>query len=188
MRLLRELNDSVVLGQTGTNPADFPTPSAPPPRLTARAIVKNQNGLFAVMYSDKFGLHCLPGGGIEDGEDAITALRREILEETGCTCSEIQELGIVYEYRACQNYAQESYYYVVSVSQEARSLHLTPSELESNTVVQWHTFASMLHLISSPNHTTEQRKYIQARDMAALDAYQKLHASFTPAFRQQDGH
>lgn len=62
--------------------------------LAARAIVKNQNGLYAVMYADKCKLHSLSGGGVEDGEDVLTALHREVFEETGCACDEIQELGI----------------------------------------------------------------------------------------------
>ena len=52
--------------------------SAKTPRITARAIVKNKDGLYAVMYADKFKLHSLPGGGVEDGEDVLTALRREV--------------------------------------------------------------------------------------------------------------
>lgn len=69
MKLLCELNDKIILGLDGM--------SDKPPRLTARAIVRNTDGLYAVMYAAKFGLHSLPGGGIEDGEDALTALCRE---------------------------------------------------------------------------------------------------------------
>ena len=59
MKLLGELNDSVVLGCGGL--------SRKPPRLTARAIVKTQDGYYAVMYAHKFNLYSLPGGGIEAG-------------------------------------------------------------------------------------------------------------------------
>ncbi len=73
MKLICELNDKIILGQDGRSNKE--------PRLTARAIVKNQDGLYAVMYAEKFKLHSLPGGGVEDGEDVLTALRREVYAE-----------------------------------------------------------------------------------------------------------
>ena len=108
MRLICELNDKIILGQDGL--------SDKAPRLTARAIVRNQVGLYAVMYSDKFKLHSLPGGGVEEGEDVLTALCREVYEETGCVCDEIKELGIVEENRASLDYTQIDYYYVVTTT------------------------------------------------------------------------
>lgn len=56
MKLICELNDKIVLGMDGM--------STKSPRITARAIVKRQDGLYAVMYADKFKLHSLPGGGV----------------------------------------------------------------------------------------------------------------------------
>lgn len=55
MKLIGELKDKMILGKGGR--------SVKKPRLTARAIAKSQEGLYAVMYSDKFKLHSLPGGG-----------------------------------------------------------------------------------------------------------------------------
>ena len=89
MKHICELNDKIILGLDGL--------SSKAPRMTARAIVKNHDGLYAVMYADKFKLHSLPGGGVEDGEDVLAALHREVYEETGCVCDKIQELGIVTE-------------------------------------------------------------------------------------------
>ena len=57
MKQICELNDKIILGQDGL--------SNMAPRITARAIVKNQDGLYAVMYADKFKLHSLPGGGVD---------------------------------------------------------------------------------------------------------------------------
>ena len=166
MKLICELTDKTVLGLDGM--------SAQPPRLTARGIVKNSDGLYAVMYAGKFNLHSLPGGGVEDGEDTLTALRREILEETGCACDHVRELGIVAENRAHQDFTTHAYYYIVITNHEAAPIHLTEDELANKTVVQWHTLDDMVRLISEPEHTTNQRKFLQARDMAALKAYMQL--------------
>lgn len=163
MKLLCELNDKIVLGQDGM--------SDKPPRLTARAILKNKDGLYAVMYAAKFCLHSLPGGGIEDGEDALTTLRREIYEETGCTCDHIEELGIVLENRAHQDFTSKSYYYVVTTDHAPVTIHLTDDEIANKTTVQWHTLDAVVRLISEPKHTTTQGMYLQARDMAALKEY-----------------
>ena len=108
MKQICELNDRTILGTDGM--------STKAPRITARAVVKNQDGLYAVMYADKFMLHSLPGGGVEDGEDVQIALRREVYEETGCVCDEIQKLGIVAENRASLDYTQINYYFVVTTS------------------------------------------------------------------------
>lgn len=163
MRVICELNDKIILGQDGL--------SDKVPRLTARAIVRNQDGLYAVMYSDKFKLHSLPGGGVEDGEDVLTALRREIYEETGCVCDEIKELGIVVENRASLDYTQINYYFVVMITHTPGENHLTESEQASRTVVQWHTFEEMVRLINEQEFERVQGKYLKARDVAALKEY-----------------
>lgn len=163
MKLICELTDRIVLGLDGM--------SSQPPRLTARGIVRNKGGMYAVMYAGKFNLYSLPGGGVEDGEDTLSALRREILEETGCSCDHIEELGVVLENRAHQDFTTCSYYYVVTTDQEIAPIQLTDEELANKTVVQWHTLSDMVRLISEPIHTTNQRKFLQARDMAALKEY-----------------
>lgn len=163
MNLLCELNDKIILGLDGM--------AHKPPRLTARAIVKNQDGLYAVMYADKFKLHSLPGGGVEDGEDVLTTLRREVYEETGCICDEIKELGIVAENRASLDYTQINYYYVVTTTHQPGENHLTESEQASRTVVQWHTFDEMVRLINEQEFDRVQGKYLKARDVAALMKY-----------------
>ena len=163
MKTICELNDKIILGQDGM--------SDKVPRLTARAIVKNQDGLYAVMYSDKFKLHSLPGGGVEEGEDVLTALRREIYEETGCICDEIKELGIVEENWASLDYTQINYYFVVTTTHTPGENHLTESEQASRTVVQWYTFDEMVQLINEQEFDRVQGKYLKARDVAALKEY-----------------
>ena len=163
MQLICELNDKIILGQDGR--------SDRAPRLTARAIVRNQDGLYAVMYSDKFKLHSLPGGGVEDDEDVLTALRREVYEETGCVCDEIRELGIVVENRASLDYTQINYYFVVMTTHAPGENHLTESEQASRTVVEWHTFDEMVRLINEQEFDRIQGKYLKARDLSALKEF-----------------
>lgn len=163
MKRICELNDKIILEQDGMSDKS--------PRLTARAIVKNQSGMYAVMYSDKFKLYSLPGGGMENGEDVLTALRREIYEETGCVCDEIKELGIVAENRASLDYTQINYYYVVTTTHRPGANYLTESEQASRTVVQWHSFDEMVRLINEQDFARVQGKYLKARDVAALKEY-----------------
>lgn len=172
MRQICELNDRIILGTDGM--------STKAPRITARAIVKNQDGLYAVMYADKFKLHSLPGGGVEDGEEVLTALRREVYEETGCACDEIQELGIVAENRASLDYTQINYYFVVTTTHTPGENHLTESEQDSRTVVEWHTFDEMVRLINEQEFDRVQGKYLKARDVVALREYSKWVELYIP--------
>ncbi|MGM9603157.1 MAG: GNAT family N-acetyltransferase [Faecousia sp.] len=172
MKQICELNDKIILGKDGL--------SGKAPRLTARAIVKNQDGLYAVMYADKFKLHSLPGGGVEDGEDVLTALRREAYEETGCVCDVVQELGIVAENRASLDYTQINYYFVVTTTHTPGENHLTEAEQDSRTVVEWHTFDEMVRLINEQEFDRVQGKYLKARDVAALQEYSKWVELYIP--------
>lgn len=164
MKQICVLNDKMILGKEGL--------SAKAPRLTARAIVRSKEGLYAVMYSDKFKLYSLPGGGVEEGEDVLAALRREVYEETGCVCGDIKELGVVAENRACLDYTQTNYYFVVTVADTPDENHLTKEEQDNHTEVQWHTFEEMVRLINGQEFDRVQGKYLKARDAAALREYE----------------
>lgn len=166
MKIICELNDQILLGTEGR--------SDKPPRITARAIVRNQDGLYAVMYADKWKLYSLPGGGVEPGEDVLAALRREVWEETGCTCDAVQELGVVTENRASLDYTQINHYYMVTTDHAPLENHLTPAEEASRTAVQWHPLEEAVRLITAQHFDRVQGKYLQARDVAALQAYMAM--------------
>ena len=169
MKVICKLTDAIVLGTPGE--------SKKTPRITARAIVRNVEGKYAVMYADKFHLYSLPGGGVDEGEDIRTALEREVWEETGCTCDEVEELGIVQENRFSQDFTQDSYYFVVKTHAKFGIIHLTDAEMENKTSIQWHDFDAVYDLITNPLQDTQQRKYLQARDKAALDTYVAMQSS-----------
>ena len=164
MKQICELNDQIILGQPGL--------SVQPPRITARAIVRNRDGLYAVMYSAKWNLYSLPGGGVEPGEDVLTALRREVLEETGCVCDDIRELGIVAENRGTLDYTQINHYFVVTTA-HIGAAHLTETEQENRTTLLWRTFSDLERLITNQYFDRVQGKYLVARDVAALREFAK---------------
>lgn len=163
MKLLKKITDKEILGQEGL--------SGSKPRFTARAILKTDDEFYAIMYSEKFNFYSLPGGGIEENEDVITALRREIWEETGCECDTISELGYVYENRAHCDFTQYSYYFIVTTKNTSGQTQLTDNEKASQMSVQWHSIEDIVRLIVTPVHDTNQRKFIQAKDTAALNEY-----------------
>lgn len=169
MKRIKRITDKDILGTEGLSHAK--------PRLTARAIIRNQNNLYAVIYASEFQLYSLPGGGIEEHEDIMEALRREVREETGCTCDRITPLGYVEENRAHQDYTTISYYFIVSTDTRHLNPTLTEDEQKHGTTVGWHTFEDAYRCIAGANHPTTQRKFLQARDVAALDAYVKVCAA-----------
>jgi len=163
MRKIAVLTDLDVLGTPGM--------SAAVPRLTARAVVINPDGELAVMYAAKFGIHTLPGGGVEEGESIETALRREIAEETGCAIASIEPLGIVEENRAHADYTQVNHYYIVHTADATLHPHLTALESANGTRALWCTPEDAWERIAAPTFERPQGKFLQARDTKALEAY-----------------
>ncbi|MBQ7875201.1 MAG: DUF952 domain-containing protein [Oscillospiraceae bacterium] len=163
MKLIAELTDKSVLGIDGISSAR--------PRYTSRALLQNSEGKFAVMLMKKYGFYCLPGGGIDPGEDEISALRREILEETGCSCDAIEEIGCIDENRAHCDYTQISYYYFVRTNGKITETSLTDAEKATKTEVQWHSFEEVYRLINDFVPETNQQKFLKARDMAILNYF-----------------
>lgn len=158
--IIAELTDKNVLGLDGM--------SNKQPRRTSRAIVINEEGKCAVLYSKRHDLYTLPGGGIEAEEDEVSALIREVFEETGCTCDTIQQLGIVSENRGHQDFTTLSYYFVVHTKGSSGQLCLTEKEEEDKISLLWCSLEEVYHYIKDVEHNTNQRKFLQARDAAAL--------------------
>lgn len=68
-------------------------------RFNVRCILRNNNGDICVIKSEKYGYIQIPGGGINDKETIIDALRREIQEEAGFLIMDIKPIGYILEIR-----------------------------------------------------------------------------------------
>ncbi len=68
-------------------------------RLAARAIVLKGEEIL-LMYTERYHDYTLPGGGVDQGENLIEGLKRELSEETGAqNVRDIQPFGCYEEYR-----------------------------------------------------------------------------------------
>jgi len=142
--------------------------STKPPRLASRAAFFDEQNRLALMYIEDWQLYMLPGGGLENGEDAIAAAVRESLEETGCHVRIIRSLGYIYENRGNYDFTQYSYYFIASMFGEQEAQRLMPDETEHGTKLLWVSLDEAIRLTGSVIHTREQRRFIQKRELAAL--------------------
>ena len=93
-------------------------------RPSVRAIIRDSQGLAALVYSRKFNYYKFPGGGINRGESDEEALIREVREETGLRVipETIRDYGnVLRKERSRDNgiFIQDNRYYFCSVEPEA---------------------------------------------------------------------
>ena len=162
-KLIAELTDQNVLGTDGL--------SCQKPMKKARAILINEEGKYALMYEKKNDWYALPGGAMEENENEVAAIQREIREETGCTCDEIVPLGIVSENRFHSDSTRLSYFFVIRTQTRQGVPQLTVEEQELKTKLVWCSLEKMLFLIRNAECSTPGKLFLQARDLAALHEY-----------------
>lgn len=169
MKLIAELTD-----QTGLEKG---RDSSAGQRLAASAIMKSQDGLYAVMYTERLHFYSFPECGIEEGANPASALKRMLSREAGCLCKISKELGYVKENRAGEAYPRESYYYQAIADDPLFPAKRTGSEGQNGSVLQWHSLRETIRLISGSACNADQRGFSQARDIAALREYLLSEAS-----------
>ena len=110
--------------------------------VTVRAVIERE-GRYAMQLSGR-GEYKIPGGGVEQGEDLMTALEREVLEETGLIVipETVSEIGEIIEYRPDKfspqdKFERHTFYYRCQVREEQHELQLTPSELDKEFQFVW---------------------------------------------------
>lgn len=79
----------------------FNTPRAKNDKIkyNVRLLMQRGDNLICVVKSEKYGYMQLPGGGIENYESIMDALRREAREETGFLINDISAVGYIVEKR-----------------------------------------------------------------------------------------
>lgn len=107
-------------------------------RLSSRGIIF-RDGKVAVSYSGRYKYCKLPGGGLEEGEDSISAMMREVREETGLVVkpASIREFGYVHMIQKGKFepvYVQDTSYYFCDAEDLMVEPQLTESEIREECV------------------------------------------------------
>lgn len=140
-------------------------------RKAARAILRNNERQIVLLHVRKNKYHKLPGGGIEDGESIMVALRREILEEVGCEAEIYGEVGEAVEYRDQTKMKQYSYCYLAKQIGELKDPSYTAEEEANGFEIMWvDSIDTAISLIEKDRPTDYAGKFIVKRDLALLKA------------------
>ena len=146
-------------------------------RQAARAILLDNNDKIALLYVSKNKYHKLPGGGIEQDEDIVTALKRECLEETGCQIFIKEELGLIVEYRKRFNLKQESYCYITEVEGVKGTPTFEKGEMEEGFQLIWVSLDEATNLLTNEFPDDYEGKFIVKRDSLYLRKAKELFGS-----------
>lgn len=105
-------------------------------RDSARSIVI-RHGKIAMIHSQKYDYYKFPGGGIEKGEDSISAMIRETREEAGLIVipETVREYGYVHRIQKSDSdpaecFVQDNFYFLCDVSEDLSSQNLDDYEAE----------------------------------------------------------
>ncbi len=142
-------------------------------RESSRGIFFDKNGLIPLLYGTNCDIHELPGGGIEKGENRLSGLEREVMEEAGGKVKVTQELGKIIEYRSAINTKQISYCYLGEIKKVAEP-QFTEEELRDGTILEWVTIDETIEKVMGDNSTDYEGPFIQERDLFLLELAKKL--------------
>jgi len=122
-------------------------------RQAVRAFLFKDNKfcLLHIKGKDQFGIRDhfeTPGGGVENCEDFITTLKREMSEETGYEIQNIKEIGkISIEYNLFNRIDVENFYYCEVKSHH--ETHLLDYEKELFDNLEWFTIDEALEMYNT---------------------------------------
>jgi len=166
MKLIATIRDSDLFeGVIDDDPKDFRI------RTASRAVVFDDLKQIALLKVNKHNYYKLPGGGIEEGEDAQRALARELLEEIGCKTEVIDEVGETVQYLNRSQLKQISYCYLAKQIGQKNEPNFEQSELDAGFEVYWaKDIDEAITLLSNSDQGDYRGASITKRDLAILIA------------------
>ena len=172
MKTILSITDKDITGSSKLSPAK--------PRIAVGAVLFDCDNNIALSYIGNWGIYTLPGGGVDDGEDFLTAVKREMREETGCDCEITGEIGTTYQNSAEEEFVMEKHHYIAKVVGEKGELNLEEYEIASGTTVRWYPLEQALQAISEQAISERAHEIIRysefqrRRDIAVLEEVIRL--------------
>jgi ADP-ribose pyrophosphatase YjhB (NUDIX family) len=143
-------------------------------RVAARAVLLDEQNKVALMYIGRTDSYKLPGGGVDEEERIETALKREMLEETGCTIEPICDIGIFLEKRDEWKMFQTSFCYLARVVEKGEPI-LTDEELAEGFKVEWiESVEQAIELVSNSKADQYDDLHMRLRDKNILTMAKKI--------------
>jgi 8-oxo-dGTP pyrophosphatase MutT (NUDIX family) len=107
-------------------------------RLAARGIILKDDKILMI-YSRFYNDYTFPGGGVENGEDEILALKRECVEEAGVEVENVRPFCKIFEKRELDEETfllHESHFYLCDISKFTER-HLEDYEIALGYETVW---------------------------------------------------
>lgn len=112
-------------------------------RDSARSVIIRGKKI-AMVHSARFDCYKFPGGGIESGEDPVSAMIRETREESGLVVlpETVREYGYVHRIQRsgideAECFIQDNYYYLCRAADETASRKLDGYEAEEGYTLEY---------------------------------------------------
>jgi 8-oxo-dGTP pyrophosphatase MutT (NUDIX family) len=144
-------------------------------REAVRAVAFSAENKIALLFVSKNNYHKLPGGGVDAGEDFMSALKREMMEEVGAQIEVIGELGKIIEYKNDSQTIQTSYCYLAKVIDKMSKPNFTELEVFGGFELKWVSLTEAVDLLKNDKPNNYIGKFIQARDLVFLTEAQKFN-------------
>ena len=152
-------------------------------RNSARSIII-RNGRIAMIHSMKYDYCKFPGGGIEQGEDPVTAMIRETREESGLIVipETVREYGLVHRIQKSTSdptevFIQDNYYYLCAAEDETVSQDLDDYESGESYTLEFvdprAAIRKNLSVVGSPYDRMMFEREARVLDLLIAEGYLK---------------